>query len=284
MQDVLPCTKPVENGVGNSKKTGYVSAWIAFWRTFSLGILLALSSFSWDKTVERFSAILQVPISDVQDKAHQTEALHLTSTWIVMWLWRIVDGQAILQMVLIAIFIDRIWEFLTFMLYVGWAVIIGIIIISEIHIRYLREKCCCMSRSLAKRARNLLMLYYSDVDLVFFLSLSSFLSLSFSLSLPFSLSLSLPFSLSLFLSANCFSPDLLITDNVVLVASSMQVSTLSDHGEENGSYSSFATCIFVGHTYICLLQFFLTHFCHMIIICDCFNINNNSIDWFGMRY
>lgn len=140
MQDVLPCTKPVEDGVGNSKKTGYVSAWLAFWRTFSLGILLALSSFSWDKTVERFSAILQVPISDVQDKAHQTEALHLTSTWIVMWLWRIVDGQAILQMVLIAIFIDRIWEFLTFMLYVGWAVIIGIIIISEIHIRYLREK------------------------------------------------------------------------------------------------------------------------------------------------
>lgn len=84
MQDVLPCTKPVENGVGNSKKNGYVSAWIAFWRTFSLGILLALSSFSWDKTVERFSAILQVPISDVQDKVSKclpTIFWHLFLVW-----------------------------------------------------------------------------------------------------------------------------------------------------------------------------------------------------------
>ncbi|GAB1602304.1 Hypothetical predicted protein [Argonauta hians] len=139
-QDLLPWTKSVENGTGNIKKNVHVSCWTAFWRTFSFGMLLAMSAFSWDKTVERFSSILQVPISDAQDKVRQTDALHLTSTWCIMWMWRIVDGQALMQMVLIAIFLDKIWEFLTFMLYVGWAVLVGMLIISEIQIRFLREK------------------------------------------------------------------------------------------------------------------------------------------------
>lgn len=39
----------------------------------------------------------------------QTEALHAGSTWFVFYLWRLWEGQAILLMLQIAIFIDRIW-------------------------------------------------------------------------------------------------------------------------------------------------------------------------------
>lgn len=90
------------------------------------------------------------------------------------------------------------------------------------------------------------------------------------------------FPLFLFcLSVNCFSPDLLITDNVALVSSSTQVSTLFLMTVKKIGLIRHLQLAFVGHTYICLLQFALTHFCRMIIICDCFHIDNNSIDWFG---
>ncbi|KAJ8298050.1 hypothetical protein KUTeg_024581 [Tegillarca granosa] len=69
----------------------------------------------------------------------QTQYLHATSTWVVMWLWRILEGQALLQMLLISIFIDKIWEFINIMQYLSYVLIAALGILSEIHIRHVRE-------------------------------------------------------------------------------------------------------------------------------------------------
>lgn len=143
--NVLPWTKNdlmLMDGDSATEKqsNGHVSKFTAFFRVFSFGMQLLVAAAMWDKSVERLSAILQVPLKDPTASAMQVELLHYTSTAIIFWMWRFCSAIAFLQMVLFSIFIDKIWEFLTFMLYVGWIVLFVAIFFTELHIRSLREK------------------------------------------------------------------------------------------------------------------------------------------------
>lgn len=142
----LPWTKSdliLIDGDSTSEKqnnNGHVSKFTAFFRTFSFGMQLLVAAALWDKSVERLSAILHVPLKDPAATAMQVELLHYTSTAIIFWIWRFCSAIAFLQMMLFSIFIDKIWEFLTFMLYVGWVFLFVAIFFTELHIRSLREK------------------------------------------------------------------------------------------------------------------------------------------------
>lgn len=146
-QNTLPWTKTdllldSPNGATTTteKQNGHVSKFTAFFRCFSFGMQLLLAAAIWDKSVARLSAILQVPVKDSSLAALQVDLLHSTSTSVIFLLWRYSSAIALLQMVLFAIFIDKVWEFLTFILYIGWPVLIAVIFVTELHIRALREK------------------------------------------------------------------------------------------------------------------------------------------------
>ncbi|GAB1599891.1 ceramide phosphoethanolamine synthase-like [Argonauta hians] len=146
-QNALPWTKAdllldSPNGVVSmpDKPNGHVSKFTAFFRCFSFGMQLLLAAGMWDKSVARLSAILQHPLKERTAVALQVDMLHSTSTAVIFWLWRYLSAMALLQMILFAIFIDKVWEFLSFIMYIGWPILIAVIFATELHIKSLREK------------------------------------------------------------------------------------------------------------------------------------------------
>lgn len=139
----LPWKDPGENGIavtsGTEKGNGKPSNKYLFWKCWCFGVSIALSSMIWDRTVDRYTSVFQLKMQDSHKTELQTQYLHATSTWVVMWLWRILEGQALLQMLLISIFIDKIWEFINIMQYLSYVLIAALGILSEIHIRHVRE-------------------------------------------------------------------------------------------------------------------------------------------------
>ncbi|XP_045204250.2 ceramide phosphoethanolamine synthase-like [Mercenaria mercenaria] len=104
---------------------GYSKQYI-FLRCLSFGMQIGLSSAIWDQLTMRFEKVFLTKFDDPELVQLQSVALHSTTTWVVFWLWRNLCGQSLQQMFLVAIFTDKIWEFLRFMQYVGF-VLIGLL-------------------------------------------------------------------------------------------------------------------------------------------------------------
>lgn len=126
---------------GNERHSGVIfTKRYIFLKTLSVGLMIAVASGTWDKCVERYTEVFQTDLSDPNLTQIQTEALHSGSTWLVIYLWRIWEGQAILNMVLIAVFLDRIWEFLNLFTYLGYIIVLVINILSYIHLYQIRKE------------------------------------------------------------------------------------------------------------------------------------------------
>ncbi|XP_060605956.1 ceramide phosphoethanolamine synthase-like [Ruditapes philippinarum] len=111
-----------------------------FLRCLSVGLMIAVAGGSWDKCVERYTEVFQTDLSDPNLTQIQTEAFHSGSTWFIIYIWRIWEGQTWLHMVLLAVFVDRIWEFLNFFMYLGYVIIGTINILSYIHLYQVRSE------------------------------------------------------------------------------------------------------------------------------------------------
>lgn len=111
-----------------------------FLKTLSVGLLIAAASGTWDKCVERYTELFQTEMSDSNLTQIQTDALHSGGTWLIIYMWRLFEGQAILHMVLVSVFMDKIWEFLNVTQYLGYMVIIVLNIISYIHLYHVRQE------------------------------------------------------------------------------------------------------------------------------------------------
>lgn len=55
--------------------------------------------------------------------------------WVVAWLWRIFNPHALINAILVAIFCDKLWEFLCAIQYVGFLILVSIVCISEMHVQ-----------------------------------------------------------------------------------------------------------------------------------------------------
>ncbi|KAL3880703.1 hypothetical protein ACJMK2_032923 [Sinanodonta woodiana] len=120
---------------GTERPSGGLTRKYIFWKVFCFGFTLIIAAGTWDKVVERYTYVFQNEFTDPKITALQTEALHSVWTWIIIWIWRGIEGQALLQMVLLSVFIDRVWEFFNVMQYLGICLVIILNIVSEIHIR-----------------------------------------------------------------------------------------------------------------------------------------------------
>lgn len=133
----LPLTKS-ENGYSSGEKTnGKPSKKMLFWKCLCFGMQVFVASGTWDKRVEQYGEIYAKKL-DAQKTVRQTSSLHSLSTWIILYVWRYIDGQALLQVYCLVIFMDKVWEFLNFVQYLGFAVIIFINVISEFHLKHVR--------------------------------------------------------------------------------------------------------------------------------------------------
>ncbi|XP_005109364.1 ceramide phosphoethanolamine synthase isoform X2 [Aplysia californica] len=109
-----------------------------FWKVFCYGLCLACAGKFWDLIVGDFKDTLQVPIKDPETSQLQFQLCHSTTTVFIFYLWRILEGQALLQYILIPICLDKIWEFLNYTQYILLVIIVGLYIISLLYIRHLR--------------------------------------------------------------------------------------------------------------------------------------------------
>lgn len=155
----LPVTKSVENGssspVPNSSPSrkflfnanvlnmmlpgsekssngGYSKQFI-FFKVLCFGLLMGVAASTWDRVVLQYEELLEVDLKNADLTKIQTEDLHSGSFWLVVYLWRIWEGQALLQMLLLAVFIDKTWEFLCFFQYLGYVILIFVNVVSVIH-------------------------------------------------------------------------------------------------------------------------------------------------------
>ncbi|KAK3592381.1 hypothetical protein CHS0354_026077 [Potamilus streckersoni] len=126
---------PLNFLTGTERPSGGLTRKYIFWKVFCFGFTLIVAAGTWDKVVERYTYVFQSEFTDPKITALQTEALHSTWMWIIILMWRVIEGQALLQMVLLSVFIDRVWEFFNFMQYLGIVLVIILNIVSDIHIR-----------------------------------------------------------------------------------------------------------------------------------------------------
>ncbi|KAK3099769.1 hypothetical protein FSP39_009353 [Pinctada imbricata] len=91
----LPLTKSENGFVSSEKHSSKPSKKMLFWKCWCWGFQifwrLVLGIKGWSST------------------SLQTTALHSTSTWVIFYIWRYIDGQALIQIYLIAIFVDKVW-------------------------------------------------------------------------------------------------------------------------------------------------------------------------------
>ncbi|XP_052794356.1 ceramide phosphoethanolamine synthase-like [Mya arenaria] len=117
---------------------GYTKKFI-FYKVLCVGLCIAIASGTWDKVVEKYTYLYQTDLKDPVLESIQSDALHSGSMWLIIYMWRIWEGQCIVHMICIAVFIDKIWEFLTFFQYLGYIIIFVINLLSFIHINQVRQ-------------------------------------------------------------------------------------------------------------------------------------------------
>lgn len=143
-RDLLPQSKSFLTGRENEEDYPVKSFGVKatknyiFLKALTFGIIILASSATWDNVVQAFAEILQTPLQTSVQTEKQTESLHTVVTFFSMYLWRFGSSQAILIMIQIAIFADKIWEFLMFIPYAGFIGIALLNCISYIHIYHLR--------------------------------------------------------------------------------------------------------------------------------------------------
>ena len=63
----------------------------------------------------------------------QATAFKSIGMWLIMWFWRLGCSCAMLEHLTISNFADKLWDYLTFTSYIGWAYLIILTLFTQIH-------------------------------------------------------------------------------------------------------------------------------------------------------
>ncbi|KAL8589869.1 hypothetical protein ACOMHN_023956 [Nucella lapillus] len=125
-------------GAAGSQPVATYSKKQLFWKCLCWGMAIALAGKFWDNIIDDFKHIFQTPLTEPALAAQQFASCHSVTTIVFMWMWRLVEGQAMLQYVLLAVFLDRVWEFLNFVQYLAVSIIVSLYVVSVFYARHLR--------------------------------------------------------------------------------------------------------------------------------------------------
>lgn len=99
----------------------------------SFGMRVLVTGFLWDHFVHKYHALLMVYSENPTQRRLQGEAFRSISTWLIMWLWRIANGCALLEHLAFSTFFDRIWEYIVLTKYFGWGYLLILSMFTQIH-------------------------------------------------------------------------------------------------------------------------------------------------------
>lgn len=95
---------------------------------------LLLSSSGWNRYIALYQDMLER--NDVQPTQYRRQNIVLRSKLFfgIAWAWRIFNVHALLHLLLLSIFCDKLWEFLRMIQYIGFAILLVIICATEMHV------------------------------------------------------------------------------------------------------------------------------------------------------
>ncbi|XP_063910212.1 ceramide phosphoethanolamine synthase-like isoform X3 [Zophobas morio] len=96
---------------------------------------LLLSSMAWNRYIALYQEMLEGGDVSPAEAARRSEVFRSSFFFLVTWLWRVVNVHNMLHCLLVGIFCDKLWELLRNVQYVGFAVLLFVIGITEVHVR-----------------------------------------------------------------------------------------------------------------------------------------------------
>lgn len=95
---------------------------------------LLISSTAWNRYIALYQDMLER--NNVSKQQFIKQNLIFKSNWffMVVWMWRIVNVHNMIHCLLLAIFCDKLWEFLRTIQYLGFVVLLCIICVTEMHL------------------------------------------------------------------------------------------------------------------------------------------------------
>lgn len=95
---------------------------------------LMISSTAWNRYIAIYQDMLERNDVTRQQFIRQNIIFKSTLFFTVAWLWRIANLHNMIHCLLLAIFCDKLWEFLRCVQYLGFAALICVICVSEMHV------------------------------------------------------------------------------------------------------------------------------------------------------
>lgn len=130
---------------------------ISFWRSplynmLMVGLHFSLTSIAWNRYISVYQDLLESDVSSIISQGdlydRQTAVFRSSSFWTIALAWKIFNFHAMMDYMLLAIFLDRIWEYVRFAWWQLPAVLFLLILISEFHYTYTYMKILSVNESL----------------------------------------------------------------------------------------------------------------------------------------
>ncbi|XP_071455285.1 ceramide phosphoethanolamine synthase-like [Hetaerina americana] len=97
---------------------------------------MMIGSLFWNHTLSIYHSLLEINPSTNHQRVVQIDVFKSQTLWIIILCWRLCNPHALMEMILISIFIDRLWEFLRWTQYYGFVVIFTVTVVTQAHIHY----------------------------------------------------------------------------------------------------------------------------------------------------
>jgi len=134
----------ISNGAGKLGSLHSTSGILSFKQSTvvvaCLSLLQFLSSWFWNRYMEKYHMLLEVPIqttatSSGTAESFQLETMRSAAFWIIVWSWRLLNPHAIMSVLLVSIFFDREVELFLWLQWLGFLPLLGLIFTSEVHLQ-----------------------------------------------------------------------------------------------------------------------------------------------------
>lgn len=129
---VVDATKDVGSGVVYK---GKVTSKKMFHKLSCMGAQILLSSTAWNRYIALYQDLLERKDVTEAQATCQIQAFRSSLMWTVALLWRLFNPHSLIDTLLIAIFCDKLWEFLRAIQYVGFIILLSLVCISEMHVQ-----------------------------------------------------------------------------------------------------------------------------------------------------
>lgn len=127
---------PLNGAVGEKLVAQHVT-WTSrriFFVCFCFGMQIALSSALWDRFCDKYHVLMETTRTIHAQATVQNDLLKSTMMWIIVWMWRISNSHALMNFFLGSIFVNKMWPFLLWIQYIGYAEIVILGLFTEIHL------------------------------------------------------------------------------------------------------------------------------------------------------